>query len=192
MTKGFLQRLLMLGLIICLGISRDASAQLSMDPVLRIETGGHQSLLTRVSTDGQGRWILTASEDKTARLWDAGSGSLLSVFRPPLGPEAVGSIYAAALSPDGKQVALGGNAAFDGRTHSLYLFDRTSGRLPAKSTLSGLEAPLTQLAWSKDSELVAVGLRQSGLRVFQRKLGLVGSDPEYNDAIYGVESTSEL
>ncbi len=191
MTKGFLQRLLMLGLIICLGISRDASAQLSMDPVLRIETGGHQSLLTRVSTDGQGRWILTASEDKTARLWDAGSGSLLSVFRPPLGPEAIGSIYAAALSPDGKQVALGGNAAFDGRTHSLYLFDRTSGRLPAKSTLSGLEAPLTQLAWSKDSELVAVGLRQSGLRVFQRKLGLVGSDPEYNDAIYGADFSAD-
>lgn len=175
----------------CLGISGNARAQLSVEPILRIETGGHQSLITRVSTDAQGRWIVTASEDKTARLWDTGSGKLLSVLRPPVGAEGLGAIYAAALSPDGKQIALGGNSAFDGRTHSLYLFDRASGRLPAKSTLSGLEAPLTQLAWSKDSQFVALGLRQSGLRVFQRNLALVGGDPEYNEAIYGADFSSD-
>jgi hypothetical protein len=57
--------------------------------------------------------------------------------------------------------------------------------LPPKSTLSGIEAPITQLAWSADSQLIAVGLRQEGLRVFKRNLGFVGADPEYNDAIYG-------
>jgi WD40 repeat protein len=158
---------------------------------LRIEAGAHLSLVTRVSTDAQGRWIVSASEDKTARVWDAATGRLLSVLRPPVGPESVGALYAAALSPDGKQVALGGNAAFDGKSHSLYLFDRSTGRLPPKSTLSGLEAPLTQLAWSKDSQFVAVGLRQSGLRVFQRNLGFVGSDPEYNEAIYGADFSAD-
>ncbi|MDS4014133.1 MAG: caspase family protein [Candidatus Accumulibacter sp.] len=178
-----------LGLVLCLVGA--VAAEVPTEPILRIEAGAHLSLVTRVSSDSQGRWIVSASEDKTARLWDAASGRLLTVFRPPVGAEGVGALYAAALSPDGRQVALGGNAGFDGRTHSLYLFDRASGRLPPKSTLSGLEAPLTQLAWSKDSQFVAVGLRQSGLRVFQRNLGFVGSDPEYNEAIYGADFAAD-
>lgn len=176
---------------VCFSAPGAVSAQLSTEPILRIEAGGHLSLVTRVSADSQGRWILTASEDKTARLWEASSGRLLTVLRPPVGAEGVGALYAAALSPDGKQVALGGNSAFDGKSHTLYLFDRASGRLPAKSSLSGLEAPLTQLAWSKDSQFVAVGLRQTGLRVFQRNLAFVGTDPEYNEAIYGADFSAD-
>jgi hypothetical protein len=190
LTK-ILRTLLLVAMAACMGSPGGASAQLSTEPILRIEAGAHLSLVTRVSTDAQGRWIVSASEDKTARVWDATTGRLLSVLRPPVGPESVGALYAAALSPDGKQVALGGNAAFDGKSHSLYLFDRSTGRLPLKSTLSGLEAPLTQLAWSKDSQFVAVGLRQSGLRIFQRNLAFVGSDPEYNEAIYGADFAAD-
>jgi WD40 repeat protein len=190
LTK-ILRTLLLVAMAACMGSPGGASAQLSTEPILRIEAGAHLSLVTRVSTDAQGRWIVSASEDKTARVWDATTGRLLSVLRPPVGPESVGALYAAVLSPDGKQVALGGNAAFDGKSHSLYLFDRSTGRLPPKSTLSGLEAPLTQLAWSKDSQFVAVGLRQSGLRIFQRNLAFVGSDPEYNEAIYGADFAAD-
>lgn len=164
-----------------------APQSVPLEPVLRVETGGHLALITKVSADDQGRWVLTAAEDKTARIWDASTGKLLNVLRPPLGPESIGALYAAALSPDGKVAALGGNAAFDGRSQAIYLFDRASGRLPPKSTLAGLEAPITQLAWSKDSQLLAVGLRQQGLRVFRRNLGFVGTDPEYNEAIYGAD-----
>lgn len=155
------------------------------EPVLRIETGSHLSLITRISSDAAGNFAVTSSEDKTARVWDLSNGKQVSILRPPLGGESVGALYAVGMSPDGRQVAAGGNAAFDNKTHSLYLFDRASGALPPKSTLSGIEAPITQLVWSADSQLIAVGLRQEGLRVFKRNLGFVGADPEYNDAIYG-------
>ena len=161
------------------------------EPLLRIETGSHLALITRASSDQAGRWLLTSSEDKTARLWDADSGKLLTVLRPPVGGESLGALYAAALSPDGKVAALGGNSAFTRNSHSLYLFDPASGILPPKSTLSGLEAPITQIAWSKDSQLIAVGLRQHGLRVFTRALGFVGSDPEYNEAVYGADFSAD-
>ncbi|MBK5914537.1 hypothetical protein CCR84_09450 [Rhodocyclus purpureus] len=160
-------------------------------PLLRIETGSHLALITRVSSDRAGRWLLTSSEDKTARLWDAASGDLISVLRPPIGVGSLGALYASALSPDGKLAALGGNSGFTPNSHSLYLFDRASGRLPAKSTVSGLEAPITQLAWSRDSTLIAVGLRQEGLRVFTRTLDFVGSDPEYNEAVYGADFAAD-
>ena len=164
-----------------------SAPQVPTEPELRVETGAHLAQITRVSSDDQGRWVLTSSEDKTARLWDAQSGKLMAVLRPPIGPDSLGNLNAAVLSPDGKLAALAGYSAFDGTAHAFYLFDRASGRLPAKSTLVGLEAPATQLAWSKDSQLIAIGLRQQGVRVFRRNLGFIGSDPEYNEAIFGLD-----
>jgi len=169
-----------------------AAPNLPKEPVLRIETGSHLGLISRISADASGRWIVTASEDKTARLWDARSGQAISVLRPPIGTESLGAVYAAAISPDGRTVALGGNSAFDGGGgHLLHLFDRNSASVPPKSTLTGMEAPITQLAWSRDNQYVAIGLRQEGLRVFRRNLQFVGADPEFNEAVFGAEFSAD-
>lgn len=181
-----MSRFLVLSLALGLGAaSLQAAPEVPKEPVLRIETGSHLSPISRISSDAEGNWAVTSSEDKTARLWDLRDGRQIAVLRPPLGGESVGALYAVAMSPDGKQVVAGGNSAFDAKTHAIYLFDRATASLPAKSTLSGMEAPITQLAWSADSQMIAIGLRQQGLRVFKRNLGFVGADPEYNDAIYG-------
>lgn len=165
-----------------------AAPATSREPVLRVETGAHLAAITRISTDAQGRWLVTASEDATVRLWDGRSGQALTVLRPPLGSDNVGAVYAAAISPDGRSVALGGNAKFgEGSGHLMHLFDRASASVPPKSTVTGLEAPLTQLAWSPDSKLIAIGLLQEGLRVFSRDLQFIGSDPEFNEPIYGAD-----
>lgn len=162
------------------------------DPFLRIETGNHLAPITRISSDATGRYIVTASEDKTARLWDAQSGQAMSVLRPPIGAGAIGAVYAASLSPDGRTVAMGGNTDFDGASgHLLQLFDRSSASVLPKSTVPGLEAPITQLAWSRDSQWIAVGLRQQGLRVFKRNLQLAGADAEFNEAIFGADFSAD-
>jgi len=168
-----------------------AAPTLPKDPVLRIETGSHLGLISRIGADASGRWIVTASEDKTARLWDARSGRAISVMRPPIGAESLGAVYAVAISPDGRTVALGGNSAFDGGGHLIHLFDRTSASVPPRSTLSGMEAPITQLAWSRDNRYLAIGLRQQGLRVFRRDLQFVGADPEFNEAVFGAEFAAD-
>lgn len=163
-------------------------AEPSREPILRIETGDHLSMITRISADSSGRWIVTGSEDKTVRLWDARTGLPISVLRPPIGKDSLGAIYSTAISPDGRTIAMGGNSNFgDGTGYLMHLFDRTSATIPPKSTLTGFEAPITQLAWSPDSQLIAMGFRQGGVRLFRRNLQLVGSDPEYNEAVFGMD-----
>ncbi len=163
------------------------AAALPTQPLLRIETGQHLALITRISADASGRYVATASEDKTVRIWDGLSGRLQQVLRPPIGDDRLGAVYAVALTPDGESVAVGGYSSFTGQGHSLYLFERAGGVLRKNGTLSGLEAPIHQLAWSKDGQFLAIGLRQEGLRVFRHNLQFVGSDPEYNEVIFGAD-----
>lgn len=169
-----------------------AAPSTQREPVLRIETGSHLAAINRISSDAQGRWIVTASEDTTVRVWDSRNGQAVSVLRPPLDQDNSGSINAAALSPDGRTVALGGNARYGtGAGFTMHLFDRASASVPPRSTVTGLEAPLTQLAWSPDSKLIAIGLLQEGLRVFTRQLQFVGADPEFNEPIYGADFAAD-
>lgn len=187
MMPSLLRTLACAALVSLATSSLQAAPAPSRAPVLRIEAGDHLAMVTRISSDASGRWLVTASEDKTARIWDGRTGQAIGVLRPPIGSDSVGALYAAAISPDGKTVALGGNSNFGDDKHILHLFDRASASVPPKSTLAGLEAPLTQLAWSRDSQMIAIGLRQEGLRVFRRNLQFVGADPEYNEAIFGAD-----
>ena len=45
------------------------------NPLLRIETGQHTASIRRISTDAANRYLVTASNDKTARVWDMATGA---------------------------------------------------------------------------------------------------------------------
>src|SRR5438132_132473 len=62
-------------------------------PILRIETGRHTAAIRRIAVDRAGRLLVTASDDKTLRLWELPSGRLLKVLRPPIGEGNEGKLY---------------------------------------------------------------------------------------------------
>jgi WD40 repeat protein len=66
---------------------------------LRLTLRGHEGPVTSGSFSPDGRWIVTASDDRTARLWEAASGAELRALR---GHE--GTVTSASFSPDGRWI----------------------------------------------------------------------------------------
>ena len=154
------------------------------EPLLRIDPGEHTAIITRIASDSAGRYLVTASEDKTARVWSLADGRLLNTLRIPIGSGNEGKLYAVALSPDGNTVALGGWTGWDyDGSPSIFLFDRASGRLLRR--LTGQPQGILHLAFSPDGRSLAATLGDQGLRLFALADGrLLAEDSAYGAASY--------
>ena len=156
-----------------------------VEPILRLNSGFHTAAIRSISADAAGRYLLTASEDKTARLLDARTGNALRTFRPPIGYGAEGSLFACALSPDGAIAAVGGctgatwNKADSFRIsvgswtgyarelkYSIYLFATSTGELLLN--IDHLETEVQYLCFSPGGEHLAVALAgDKGVRIIR-------------------------
>jgi hypothetical protein len=113
-------------------------------PVLAIDPGMHTNAILGQAVDREGKYAVTGSSDGTVRIWSVADGELLRTIWIPAGPDKVGAIYAAAISPDGLMVAAGG---FTYRKHlrrlpSLYIRSRLGGSCQPNSRRSPRRGPL--------------------------------------------------
>jgi WD40 repeat protein len=165
------------------GRAQDATPELPTEPILRIETGHHDALIRRIGTDAENRFAVTASEDKTARVWSLSDGRLLRVLRLPIGQREIGTAWGVAISPDGTTVAVGGNTG--SANADIFLFDRASGEL--LKHLGNFPGAVVHLAYSPDGRRLAASLvPESGIRVFDASdnYRLLPSDTQYGGESY--------
>jgi WD40 repeat protein len=167
--------------------ARPAAAQ-STAPILRVETGMHTTLIRRVVVDAGRTRLITASDDKTIRVWQMPQARLLNTLRVPMDEGHEGQLFAIAVSPDGTLVAAGGWTGWDWEGKgSIYLFDVASGDLVRR--LGGLDETVGALVWSPDGQYLVVGLQgRGGLRVLRADTGaVVASDPQYLDKLQDID-----
>jgi WD40 repeat protein len=68
-----------------------------------VDLNGHSGQIDSIEFSPDGKSLVTASEDETGRIWDAGTGRPLAELR---GHDGI--VYSATFAPDGKTVVTGG------------------------------------------------------------------------------------
>jgi WD40 repeat protein/uncharacterized caspase-like protein len=162
------------------------------EPLARLEPGMHTAAIMRVATDRAGRWAVTASMDRTARVWDVASGRPAGVLRPPQDDDNEGKLFAVAMSPDGQVVAVAGRTKIGSSSgHTIYLFDRAGARLLRR--IQGLPDPVLHLAYSPDGRWLAASMQgKGGLRVYNAADGAErGRDTSLADNAYSVHFSGD-
>ncbi len=121
-----------------------AQEPLTAPPILVLDSGGHTSRVSKVLFTPDGKELISVSDDKTIRFWDVASGEPIRVIRPPIEPGNRGMLYAAALSPDGRTLAIGGYGLKDA-LGSIYLISLATGRI--ERVLKGHTDAINSLAF---------------------------------------------
>ena len=107
-ARSILRCLTASALLLFLSIPLNAAPE----AILRLDPGGHTSLVNKLIVTPDGR-LVTASDDKTIRVWNPKTGREERKILGKIGPGPEGMIYAIALTPDGKLLASGGNLSSD-------------------------------------------------------------------------------
>ncbi len=115
-----------------------------------LELAGHTDLVYSVAWSPNGRRLLTAGEDQTARIWDAADGRLLQTLRGG----HTQAVTAAVFSPDGVRAA---TSAQDGVT---VVWDATTGQKLLQMTVDAKR--VWDVTWSPDGKRLATA-NESGV-----------------------------
>lgn len=137
---------------------------------LDLDTGGHRAFIKDIAFTGDGRYLVSASDDKTIRIWDWETATSLRTLRGFEGPGNDGKVFAVAVSPDGKTVAAGGYFGEGIGAKPPYgdvrLFDFSTGKV--KAVLKAAEYAIYDLAFSPDGAFLAAGGQDGFVYVWQR------------------------
>jgi hypothetical protein len=96
-------------------------------PIPMLDTGGHMSRITGIAFTPDGKFIVSAGDDKVIRIWDWRAGKTVRTILGQSGPADAGQIYALALSSDGRWLAVGGWMRIrDEAGHHIRLYDFAS------------------------------------------------------------------
>ncbi len=121
--------------------------------VLERTLNGHKDWVQSVAFSPDGKWLASASADRSIKVWDVVTGAPLGTLR---GHE--GAINALAYSPEGKWLA---SASDDG---SVRLWDGFSGG--QRAVLQGSNGSLFAVAFSPDAKLLAAAGRDRTIFVW--------------------------
>lgn len=159
--------------------NRAQAAEPTALPQFTLDLGTHSNSIWRLALDPNGAFFVTASSDRTLRVWDAATGELQQTLRPPVNPLGEGWFGSVAVSPDGRTIAAGGGLChtFE-KSYCVYLFDRASGAL--KQRILGFPSYVSRVLFSPDGQLLLALTIGDGVRLHQLRDGaLVGEDRDF-------------
>lgn len=119
---------------------------------------GHTGPVNSAAFSPDGKRIVSASDDKTLRLWDSETGEEIITLTGH-----TGFVYSVAFSPDGKMIVSGSS------DNTLKLWDAKTGR--ELRLLSGHTGPVVACAFSPDGKQIISASEDGTLRIWKTKTG---------------------
>ncbi len=136
-------------------------------PILCLDPGGHTAAIKQVLFTPDGRQLISVGEDKVIRCWDTSTGETLRTLHGQIGPGPEGKLYAAAISPDGQTLAVGGYSSSD--ANAIRLIELHTGVVTR--LLCGHENVISSLAFSPDGATLASGSADNTVRLWDADSG---------------------
>jgi ribosome assembly protein 4 len=124
----------------------------SQKPIARLT--GHVQLINHAAFSPDGRWLLSASFDKSLKLWDGATGAFVATFRGHVGP-----VYQAAWSSDSRLFVSGS------KDSTLKVWDARTRKLLVD--LPGHSDEVFAVDWSPDGGGVASGGKDRVLKLWR-------------------------
>jgi WD40 repeat protein len=155
---------------------------------LKTELGVHTASIWRMATDSKNKFVVTASEDRTLRIWDFKTGILLNVIRSQQEDEVQGKFFAVDISADASTIVAGGKLTPEIESKDLLnLYNRQTGKL--MNSIKNIPARVYCVRFSTDGKYIFAGLEgNAGLAIYEANSGtLILHDKNYQGDIYGID-----
>lgn len=153
-----------------LGQSADVLRLDFSEPQIMLAPGGRTGACDQLRFDRSGTTLIAVGDDKVVHQWTVNAGEL--TYRPPLRwnvfRERRGAIYALAISPDERFLAIGGYGRKDA---DVVVFDRQTGQVVRALSAEthrgyGTGGVVWNLAFDATGSRLAVGLEDGSLWVW--------------------------
>ena len=178
-----MKKILSLLLILSIGL-------ISKEAILQLDTLGHTALIRDVIVTKSGD-IITASDDKTIRVWSSVTGKEKRKILGQIGAGSEGKIFSIALSPDEKWLAVGGYlATFDGSNHleigRIRIYNYPTGELI--KVLKSHSNVVNDLAFDSDGKYLISGSGDYSAKIWSAKSWRLLDTIEFHtNDVYGVK-----
>lgn len=124
-------------------------------PVFAIDMGPHAGQAHQLVVTPDERFVITASNDKSIRIWDVKTGELVRRFFVPVRGADDGRLHTLALAPDGDRLAVGGKLQDFGPGRAVIVLSLKDGSVIR--SITGFRDITSSVAWSPDGKFLAVG-----------------------------------
>lgn len=144
--------------------------------ILKLDTKGHTGIIRDIIVTKEAD-IISASDDKTIRVWDSKTGKEKRKILGEIGIGAQGMIFAIALSGDENYLAVGGFMGSyvgnrnkeDEEAHKIRIYNYQTGRL--LHILKSHQNVVLDLSFSKDSNYLISGSADNSAKIWSVKDG---------------------